>query len=187
VELFAIETGKQLHSWKLDAHVMGAMFSPDSKNLYVINGKKSLFSLDKNWKNISVYDLKTKQMIAELSHDANVSTVEVSPTSEDIFVGTEKGGIYRWSSKNYKVQEKWSESGWVTDAVIDGQGRVWFGFEKGKLKVYSPNVNHLTTVRRIHKGIKKLAISNDGQVIAAATTLGSTRQLIIMKVVEKPN
>lgn len=180
-DLVRMSDGKYLHRWDTGDTLAGGTFSLDQNRLYITNGANNpLF--DKKWDEIDVYEVSSTKKLKELAHSGNLTTVVLSQANGDIFTGTDTGDIYHWSAQTLELLHRWLGKGWVHTSAADNTGRIWFGTEHGELKVYDPEINGLSTIKKLASGISKLAVSKNGDTLIVATFNGQTRNVVTYRV-----
>jgi len=181
-DLVDMKTGDYIHHWDTDRNVAGGSFSMDSKYVYIVSGAKSMLAMSKKMNDVDVFNLTDYAKIKELSHKGNITTFTLSRSSGDLFVGTDAGEISHWSANSFKNLGYWKDSGWIHSSISDDSGRVWFGCENGKLKLYNPQDDTLSSVMNLGAPIAKLAVSNKGDIVATVKQGGQKREVAVFQV-----
>ena len=182
IDLADMKTGKYLHEWDTDNFIAGGIFSLDSKSAYIVNGAKGIITFSRKTNRIAVYDLTTYERKEQLTHDGNITTLVTSPTTGDIFTGTDTGEIYQWSANTFENTARWKGNGRVQASTTDESGRVWFGYDNGELKLYDPKQKALSTVTKLQASITKIAVSKNSDVLTVVEASGQKREVLIFQV-----
>jgi WD40 repeat protein/tetratricopeptide (TPR) repeat protein len=135
--------------------INGLVFSPDGQILLTVA-----------YKTVGVWESTTGRRLADLAHDAIVTSAAFTPDGRKILTGSTDGKLRQWRPSGEADGEPLAHPGWIEAIALSPNGRLWMtGGKEGQIIVWDARTRRPLGALQHPGGVNTLAVSADGRLL----------------------
>lgn len=166
VQLWNLQTGSKLTSFKASGQSLGLGFSPDSRTLATISADGTVQQWD--------WQTRKKQTLFQTS--GSIWTLNFSPSSPFLAIALDDSTVQLWNWQTGKKQPSFNASGSVFDLRFSPSRPILaIALEDGVVQLWNWETDTRQTAFKAPGAVASLRFSRDGKTLAAITMDGSVQ------------